>query len=102
MLIIAGFICPGIIFTLSYLGDKKPIEFLKGKNIPLFFGLAIAFIAILVIVIVAVFLDFLVGYTPGNMGPVVALILCLLLGIGPMIACIYGGLQEILWWHENQ
>ncbi len=99
ILILAGIVCPVIIFALSFLGNKKII---KSKLIPLIFGIIIIAIGAVVIIITGVYIDYLLSYTTGSPVPYITLMLCMFLGIPIFGACIYGGIQEILYWRENK
>ena len=103
ILVIAGLVCPAIIFVLSFLGDKK---ILKGKIIPLIFGIIFIAIGALVIVFSAVYINIVMGFVAdGDLmetGALVVLYAMFYLAMVVMGAIVYAGIQEILYWKENK
>ncbi len=102
ILIVSGMVIPGIIFLLSFLGEK---HYLKSKNIPLIFGIVIIALSTIVIIISGIWIEYMIPYAQAfgsPLGPPITIIVCLFLAICPLLICIYGGAQNIIYWTKNK
>ncbi|MHA1275825.1 MAG: hypothetical protein ACTSRC_06385 [Candidatus Helarchaeota archaeon] len=98
ILITTGFILPSIVFLLNFLVDRETIKFKKDILIVSILTIAIG---ILLITFAIFFIDFL---ATGNyaLGSSVAIIICLGLSISTQLMCIYGGVQNILYFQQKK
>ncbi len=98
MLILAGFVLPGVIFALGFLADRQILKF-KLHN--LIFGIVIIAIGAFILIIDAFFIVETLPTAISNEGEpsypaFVAIITFLYLGIITVIICIYGGVQNLI------